>query len=464
MAQDPLEHIADILRNHEVRPGGNATFEEVMNRRKKKRRGFFWWFQRAGVGLILIGIAGGIGYLKNLQNVELANKELTLNVPSKNEPLQVSEPEITPNNFEESTDSKNNPETTKESSNKHPKPVKKGELKSSNNSGLFGLFQKFNSRRKNILGGNTADAKGNRFNSPMSINSAGVKDVLTSDASESDLYKNGGSPMSLSNVYEFGAKQYIAQTYFDFQIQENGDEYVDWNFDLPSVGLRKRKLPWYVEFSAITGSDNQIQFDPEENLSVLGTNYMAQYQMSLLREFKGADMWGLGLNYTQWVGNGEWRKRDAIDVWQFDTTLIAVNVPGLPTQYITQLDSQLQQQYSVSTGRIKYNIDKISLPISFRGYTRLLKTNFRYAAQFSPGITRITQGAYFTPTDFMPIERTQRLSFGAKVGMGPIIPVGNGISIVIEPSLMYESFIHESKGLQGNIFGGLGISMMWRLK
>lgn len=468
MAQDPLEHIADILRNYEVRPSGNASFEEVMNRRKKKRRGFFWWFQRTGVGIVLVGIMGGLAYFNAIQKSQLSqlntNPNLTVETTSKNQNGQTQTPQ---------SDSKVRSESNKTLNIENQNALvetdisPKTKVKKANESGLFGLFQKFNSRRKNILDRNPYgnEATTNHIGGAMSINIADNElNELNHVESGSDQYKNGGSPMSLSNVYEFGAKQYIAQTYFDFQIKEDGEEYVDWNFDLPSVGLRKRKLPWYVEFSAITGSDNQIQFDPEENLSVLGTNYMAQYQMSLLREFKGADMWGMGLHYTQWVGNGEWRKRDAIDVWHFDTTLIAVNVPGLPTQYITQLDSQLQKQYSVSTGRIKYNIDKISLPISFRGFTRLLKTNFRYAAQFAPGITRITQGAYFTPTDFMPIERTQRLSFGAKVGMGPIIPVGNGVSIVIEPSLMYESFMHESKGLQGNIFGGLGISMMWRLK
>ena len=219
-----------------------------------------------------------------------------------------------------------------------------------------------------------------------------------------------------------------------------------------------------MEFSAITGSDNQVQFDGKENLSVLGTNYMAQYQMSLLREFKGANMWGLGLQYTQWVGNGEWRKREFLDILHIDTQTVAINVPGLPTQYVTYYDTQTVQQSNISTGQIKYNIDKFSLPISHRGYIRLLKTNFRYAAQIAPGFIRSSRGAYFSPTEYMPIDKTTQLSLGAKVGMGPIIPVGNGVSIVIEPAMMYESFWHPSQGLQGNVFGGLGISMLWRLK
>lgn len=462
MSQDPLEYIAEILRNHEVRPSANVSFDEVMNRRKKKRRGFFWWFQRTGVGLLLIGIGSGIAYFNQTKFGEINESSLISIVPKSTESSLLASEKGNSNGIEKSPS-----EIQKSGGNIKEIPT---EINSINGEekGLFGLFQKFNNRRKNILGKNTEAIGANIDNTtvPSVLQSTGTLPLASLGAAPegTNEYNNGGSPMSLSNVYDFGAKQYIAQTYFDFNIQPNGDEYVDWNFDLPSVGLRKYKRPWYVEFSAITGSDNQVQFDPDENMSVLGTNYMAQYQISLLRECQGTYMWGMGLHYTQWVGNGEWRKREYIDVWRYDTTTVAINIPGLPTQYVTQLDSQLQSEYSVSTGLIKYQIDKISLPISFRGFTRFLKTNFRYAAQLSPGFTRITKGSYFTPTEFMPIDRTQRVSFGAKIGMGPIIPVGSGVSIVIEPSLMYESFIHSRNGLQGNLFGGLGISMLWRLK
>ena len=464
MSQDPLEHIAEILRQHEVRPSANASFDEVMNRRKKKRRGFFWWFQRTGVGLLLLGVGSGIAYYNQVKLGAINETSLVATTTNSSDALRYrSDKNFLIKTPKSKSEFPKKRESLKENS-KEITPNSKG----SEEKGLFGLFQKFNNRRKNILGKNTKSVATGAYNVTDQSAFHSTKTIpLTSLGAIPEGTKefiNGGSPMSLSNVYDFGAKKYIAQTYFDFDIQPNGDEYVDWNFDLPSVGLRKYRRPWYVEFSAITGSDNQVQFDPDENMSVLGTNYMAQYQLSLLRECQGTYMWGMGLHYTQWVGNGEWRKREYIDVWRYDTTTVAINIPGLPTQYVTQLDSQLQSEYSVSTGLIKYQIDKISLPISFRGFTRFLKTNFRYAAQFSPGVTRITKGSYFTPTEFMPIDRTQRLSFGAKVGMGPIIPVGSGVSIVIEPSLMYESFIHSRNGLQGNVFGGLGISMLWRLK
>ncbi len=459
MSQDPFQHIADILNNHEVRPSANATFEEVMNRRKKKRRGIFWWFQRTGVGLLILGILGGIAYL-NIQPSRISNSQskYTQN-QSPNNPASDSKSETSQNKAVQSAeDLKTNPNRTSGNSATYNNPQKKSKT------GLLGIFQKFNTRRDEILHGTPRTLAIDQVQTPGALQIWSPNPTQADPKEGSNIYANGGSPMALSNVYDFGAKNYINGTYFDLQIQEDPDAYLDWAFELPQSGLRTKKLPWYAEFSAITGSDNQIQFDANENLSVLGTNYMAQYQLSFLREFKSSDLWGIGVNYTQWVGNGEWRKREYLNIWNYDTQTVAINIPGLPTQFVNQLDSHMTREFNVRTGSIKYNIDKISLPISYRGFARLFKTNFRYAAQISPGITRISKGSYFTPTEFMPIEQSRRFSFGAKVGMGPIIPVGNGLSIVIEPALMYESFIHPQKGLQGNVFGGLGISMMWRLK
>jgi len=463
MSQDPFEHIAEILRNHEVRPSQNASFEEVMNRRRKKRRGFFWWFQRSMVGALLLGVAGGIAFF-NRSNIPASGIENTSSTP--NVSLRETESRLSNSSKLVETDiqppaaSASNAATKARIGTKNQ--LAQNSKKQTANTGLFGLFQTFNAHRKQISGNHpkTLGALSNPSQERLDLD---YKPNKTSP-NNTDIYAQGGSPMSLANVYDFGAKMAIGSTIFEFNLTEQPDNYIDWNFELPSMALRTRKLPWYVEFSAITGSDNQVQFDGKENLSVLGTNYMAQYQMSLLREFKGANMWGLGLQYTQWVGNGEWRKREFLDILHIDTQTVAINVPGLPTQYVTYYDTQTVQQSNISTGQIKYNIDKFSLPISHRGYIRLLKTNFRYAAQIAPGFIRSSRGAYFSPTEYMPIDKTTQLSLGAKVGMGPIIPVGNGVSIVIEPAMMYESFWHPSQGLQGNVFGGLGISMLWRLK
>jgi hypothetical protein len=191
---------------------------------------------------------------------------------------------------------------------------------------------------------------------------------------------------------------------------------------------------------------------------------MAQYQLNWLRECQGIGMLGLGLQYTQWVGNGEWRKKEYIEIPQIDTQLIAINVPGLPTQFIQTFDTTYVHDVSTSTGEINYQIDKIAVPLAFRGFTRIFKTNFRYAVQIAPGVTRITKGSYFTPTEFIALEQKSQFTMGAKIGMGPMIPINPNLNIVIEPALMYQSFVHPEKGMKGRIFGGLGISMMWRLR
>lgn len=466
MSQDPFEHIANTLRNHEVRPSQNASFEEVMNRRRKKRRGFFWWFQRSVVGVLLIGVAGGIAYLNTSKIPKTSAQKITSTANNANvipqKPISnPSKKSQVADKVIQSTSGSNSAAAIKPRLGSEGNTVSTSKNKIAK-TGLFGLFQTFNAHRKQINGNNPKSLSVSPMLAPERLDLEYESNKTSPNNIE--LYAQGGSPMSLSNVYNFGAKMAIGSTLFNLDLTELPDNYIDWDFELPSTAIRKRKLPWYVEFSSITGSDNQVQFDARENLSVLGTNYMAQYQMSLLREFKGADMWGLGIQYTQWVGNGEWRKREFLDILTIDTQTVAINVPGLPTQYVTYYDTHTVQQSNVSTGQIKYNIDKFSLPISHRGFIRLLKTNFRYAAQIAPGFIRSSRGAYFSPTDYMAIDKTTQFSLGAKVGMGPIIPVGNGVSIVIEPALMYESFWHPNRGMQGNVFGGLGISMLWRLK
>jgi hypothetical protein len=38
------------------------------------------------------------------------------------------------------------------------------------------------------------------------------------------------------------------------------------------------------------------------------------------------------------------------------------------------------------------------------------------------------------------------------------------LNVVIEPSVMYQSFVDQNSKIQGNWFGGLGVSMLYRLR
>jgi hypothetical protein len=475
MNPDELHIIGEKLRNFEIAPSSKASFEEVMNRRQKKRRRVIFWWQSAVMASLIIGSLGTY-YLKNEHHLNhSANPEQRSEAREKArnhyfdheaESIAAMEKES-----QQGDRSDNEPITTQPPDQKSVKGVK--ELpKKQKNTGILGVFQTFNKQRKHILSSDPSLHSGskvpkrNALNWPSSAKDAGEADlrIKAISAPHAPVAERELSPMALSNVFDFGAKNYIAKTKFSWNISYQNDDYIDWELQSPVRTDRYLEKPWYVELSAITGSNNQIQFDPNETISVLGTNYMAQYQLSLLKEFGGGDLWGLGIQYTQWVGNGEWRKQEWMEVLELDSKVMAVNIPNLPTQYYTQYDTVTSMQVSVSSGSIAYNIDKWSLPISHRGFFQLLKTPFRYAAHVAPGITRSTQGMYFTPTEFMPLERNHRFSLGAKISAGPVVPVGNGLSIALEPALMYQSFMHQQKGLKGNVFGGFGISMMWRLK
>lgn len=468
--QDPFEHIGQQLRDLEINPSGAASFEEVMKRREKKRRGFFFWFQRVAVVAIL-GLIGYLAWYKGSENIQSHSSEkLTNNQTSTSQKTTESAESTYSSSPNDPVDIEDDGKNTQNTRTKSKSLNKQKPKKATSKTGLFGVFEKFNDQRARMLKGSTATAqRTNGAEKSLLESSEGHKTLLAENSVHAEQRKSSEllttvSEMSLSNVYDFGAKNYIKSTLYEMNIPVFGDEYLDWNFDIPSSALRYQRKPWYLEFSAITGSDNQIQFDPEERLSILGTNYMAQYQLNWLRDCEDWGMWGIGVQYTQWAGNGEWRKKEYLDIQQIDTQLVAINVPGLPTQFIQTYDTSWVKDYNVSTGSINYHIDKIAIPLAFRGFKQILKTNFRYAIQLSPGVTRISKGSYFTPTEFMALETKTQFTMGAKIGAGPMIPINNNLSIVIEPAIMYQSFVHPENGLKGRVFGGLGISMMWRLR
>jgi hypothetical protein len=476
MSSDFFEHIGEQLRNHEASLAQHLTFEEVMKRREKKKRRMLFWWQTAVMSSLILGSLG-VYLIKNPDLSSNKNADIRSNAFTD---FATTEKII--NQSEHARNSISNDISTLETDPLEPvssqdpqsvKGVKELPQKQKNATGILGVFQSFNKQRKQLLTPNKLKAPvqttstSNNKNSPINAKQGGTLQWRSTDLGVDPVnfpIEKETSPMALANVYDFGAKNYLRKIPIKTQISWNNDAYIDWDFQHITRSDRYLKLPWYVELSAITGSNNQIQFDSKEPISVLGTNYMAQYQLSLLKEFKGGDLWGMGLQYTQWVGNGEWRKQEWVEVLELDSKTIAINIPGLPTQYYTQYDTVNSVQNQVTTGAVNYQIDKWALPLSHRGFFQLFKTPFRYALQLSPGITRASKGTYFTPTEITQLEQIHRFSLGGKIALGPIVPVGNGLSIALEPALMYQSFMHQNKGLKGNVFGGFGISMMWRLK
>ncbi len=237
-------------------------------------------------------------------------------------------------------------------------------------------------------------------------------------------------------------------------------------FDIPEQRIRNKfqKLPWFFEVSAIAASNNTINFDEDRPLSVLGTQYLAQYSASFLKEFNNATMWGLGVQYSEWVGNGQWRENEFVKVMKLDTQIRSITLPGRPKHYYTVIDTNYQTVNNSRTGLISYKIDKVSIPISYRFHVQFMKVPLQIGMHLAPGVTTVSEGTYFTETSFNSIDKKRHTTMDGKLFVGPMIPVTRNMTLVIQPSVMYQSFVTDKGQVNGKFFGGLGVSMIWKIK
>lgn len=237
-------------------------------------------------------------------------------------------------------------------------------------------------------------------------------------------------------------------------------------FDIPEQRIRNKfqKLPWFFEVSAIAASNNTINFDEDRPLSVLGTQYLAQYSASFLKEFNNATMWGLGVQYSEWVGNGQWRENEFVKVMKLDTQIRSITLPGRPKHYYTVIDTNYQTVNNSRSGLISYKIDKVAIPISYRFHVQFMKVPLQIGMHLAPGVTTVSEGTYFTETSFSSIDKKRHTTMDGKLFVGPMIPVTRNMTLVIQPSVMYQSFLTDKGQVNGKFFGGLGVSMIWKIK
>jgi hypothetical protein len=76
----------------------------------------------------------------------------------------------------------------------------------------------------------------------------------------------------------------------------------------------------------------------------------------------------------------------------------------------------------------------------------------------------VNQGHYFTQTDYRVLNSSKHFAVDGKVSLGPMIPINRKFIFIIEPSMMYQSFLNENKTMDGKFFGGLGLSLLYKLK
>ncbi len=436
------------IQNLETQYSPQTNFNEVMNRRKKKRRGFIWWTTRSSV-LLLIGFGSAYSYFNSFNQAPSNNPNVVSSptVSTKVESTKdVSDKELSGKNssindgslkpLTASTASGNRLTTSANASN------------NSNASKSLSTTSKNLSKKSKFL---VSKSRKSKVQSPKAFVTTPMSQNIVAQPSEktTSIQTETLQEVQQRIAQIFNGKNRLSRTNIStWKTIPSDVDWIDLDLKEPEIKLHPGKLPWYVEFSAITGSNSQIDFDNQQNLSILGTQYIAQYQGSILREFQNATMWGLGISYTEWVGNGQWRNIEETITKVYDSTV---------------MDSVWKSTLNTTTGMINYRIDKISVPLQFRFHTQILKLPIRLGAQLAPGMTTLTEGNYFNETSFGPINRQRNFSFDGKLTIGPMIPISDHFTIIIEPSLVFQTFRGPNNQWNAKSFTGLGIGMMWRV-
>lgn len=485
MTPESFDNKFKSLVDAESNYSSNVSFDAVMERRKKKRRGVFWWKSPAAVGILLLSICGVSAYIwkntpsnataipqKQENNLALSNtrnsEEQTANSKSTiktNTPLDNSGSSIRRNMFKAKQAVTKKSEKTPSVAKNTTWRVSKRHTAGVHHEGELNTTAKSDNKAATLnttSDNTTANDKRTASIVDLSVNNPLVATQPT--VQKSDLVQQQLGESSFKFGFEALRSGSIRRTLFKWNKFNWDLEGLEFDAPEPRANFRTHRLPWFVEFSAITGSNNTINFDDKQALSILGTQYMAQYQLSVLREFENSTMWGIGFNFTEWVGNGQWRHNNAVTVPKYDTSYRTVRVPGRPPRHYRVIDTTMVTVDNTLTGNISYRIDKIALPVSFRYQMMFWRTPIRLGVQVSPGITTVNQGHYFTQTDYRLLNSTKHFAVDGKVSLGPMIPINRKFTFVIEPSLMYQSFVNENKSMDGKFFGGLGLSLLYKIK
>lgn len=368
-----------------------VSFEAVMEKRKKKRRVIFWWNPKVYVvaGLFVVG---GLGlFLSNpfeKTNKPLSTKELTTKA-------SIVVPTIEPKNKVQKSEELIEGESVGSNEiNVHQYDLNSGEatLKTQKVSSNL-KNQKHQFVEGNTLNKRNVSRRGFSYqDQTVEMNENEIfetsKEYLKLDRSNVNHYNLGQQMKSTSSAEETFAWNNVFDVLNSkkpnvFRLNMPEFDFASFNIDLEGkerpIKLKLRPSKWFAELSVITGSNNTINFEDNVPLSVLGTQYMAQYQLLILKDLENGSMLGAGIQYSEWVGNGQWQMNKNEMIRDIKTLKVLVSAPWQPKKYITISDTSFKPVNNVQVGNIEYRIDKISFPLAYRLNTQIAKTPIRLA-------------------------------------------------------------------------------------
>jgi len=472
----PDDFFKDKLYNSEAEYSENVSFEKVMDRRRKRRRFLFWWNPKtyATLGVLFLGglttfvvqtFHGKSNNSTQVQVVNIDSRNLTSNHAKKNEVKHEIPSHATIVKNSENTNQANtsslitNFATAKNDGSKIQSGVRNinriGISKASNH-----LFSKRNK--------NTADKLTNTHQlvADKTLDNQAQSISIHKLTGESKFAKiENWANEDIYNLSKWNDKlnsSGLRQNHFSFEGLKL--DMSDLEFELPDFKIKLKNTPskWFAEFSVITGSNNTIVFEDDVPLSVLGTQYMAQYQMLVLKDFENGSMFGAGVQFSEWVGNGRWQRTSNSMVQKITTHKVLISPPWQPKKYAVLSDTTYVPVSNVQSGVIEYKIDKVSFPLAYRFCTSIGKLPIRFGMHLAPGFTTLTQGVYFTQTDFHPIQSSRQMTIDGRITLGPMFPITKKWTFIMEPSLIYQSFVTPNNQVNGKFFTGLGVAILYQ--
>ncbi len=470
----PDDFFKDKLYNSEADYSENVSFEKVMDRRRKKRRFIFWWNPKTYATLGVLFLGGLTAFVTHSFNGKTTKTDQVkvANIDSRNS--------IAKQTTKKDVKTELSLESKIEDNSKNVTPMNAPNLVANLTIAKNDDSKVQSGLRSNKLGGVSETSKylfskrnkktADKATNTLVVNAAKTLDNKPEPISSEQLFGeskfakiSSWANEDIYNLSKWNDRLNSAkpkQNRFGFEGLKL--DMPELEFDLPEFEIHLRKTPskWFAELSVITGSNNTIVFEDDVPLSVLGTQYMAQYQLLVLKDFENGSMFGAGVQFSEWVGNGKWQRTSNLMVPKITTHKVLVSAPWQPKKYAILTDTTYEPVTNVQSGVIEYKIDKVSFPLAYRFCTSIGKLPVRFGMHLAPGYTTVTEGVYFTQTDFRPIQSTRQMTVDGRITLGPMFPITKKWTFVMEPSLIYQSFVTPDNQVNGKFFTGLGVAIL----
>jgi hypothetical protein len=226
---------------------------------------------------------------------------------------------------------------------------------------------------------------------------------------------------------------------------------------------KEKNLP-AIELMMATGGREIRDFQGQNPFSIRGNHRFGQYSAVALWDAGNGFQLGAGIGYSQFAGNGEWRKVTPYSRQQIDTNVVIIVQPGFPNKIVTTYDTSNISGTDVQTGAVKYQLSKISVPLAFRYHIGQGRSLFRISATLSPGLLSSSSGQAFNKNSYMEVNnRSNNFTLDARLGLGLHYLMSSRTALIIEPGATYQSVMGAGWQPYNRVGIGMGFGLVIKL-